>query len=49
VEGESFDNAKPDTRYVRTVSADGKTMMITFYPPTGPKKQPTSVQAWERQ
>jgi hypothetical protein len=49
VEGQTFDgNGKPDNRYVRTVSADGKTMTTTFYPPAGKKKM-VAVQIWERQ
>lgn len=48
VEGFTYENGKPDSRYVRAVSADGKTMTIKFYPVTGKKKQ-TSIQVWERQ
>jgi len=48
LEGLTYDHGKPDSRYVRTVSGNGKTMKITFYPPTG-KKKTTSVQVWEKQ
>jgi hypothetical protein len=51
VEGFTYQNGKPDARYVRSVSADGKTMTILFYPPTGKKTTAliTSVQVWEKQ
>jgi hypothetical protein len=48
LEGQTFDNGKPAERYVRSVSADGKTMTITFYLPSGPKR-PLSVQVWDKQ
>jgi hypothetical protein len=48
VEGFTYNNGTPDSRYVRKVSSDGKTMTIKFYPATGKKKQ-TSMQLWERQ
>jgi hypothetical protein len=48
VEGQTFDNGKAAERYRREVSTDGKTMKITFFPPTG-KKKVTSVQIWDKQ
>jgi hypothetical protein len=48
VEGVTYENGKLDARYVRTVSADGKTLTIKFYPSTG-KKKVTFVEVWEKQ
>jgi hypothetical protein len=48
VEGVTYENGKPDSRFVRSVSTDGRTLTITFYPATG-KKKVTFVEVWEKQ
>src|SRR5262249_39157868 len=47
VEGQIFENGKPAERYLRSVSVDGRTMTITFYPATG-KKKVISVQVFDK-